>query len=623
MAVLLLGSFLSAEAAEFRLDLARTAGESAVTLRGEPEQEYLLESSTGLGAAGWSPLGSFVLTNEARVWRQPGAEASRFFRARAVDSAEAAVAPNFRLIDQDGKSRELYYYSTVPTVRAFVLIFTEGNYAAFAPKIAALKANAAFQNKVLFWTIDTSAGATRTNIKAQATAAGVTWPVFHDPLQLTMRAYDAHFSGEVLVVPTDSMNVAYRGVIDDGAHAYLATALSNVVQEARIVTTRLEPAVGKIARLERPVADYSTVIAPLLKDKCANCHSPGNIGEFEMTSHATILQHRESILEQVMTHQMPPWHADPEFGKFKNDTSLTAAELSALVDWLEAGGPRGGGAVDVLTEPEPAVSKWPADLGEPDQIVKIPQQSINATNTEPYRYIYANATNAQEKWLRAAVVRPSNRKVVHHYIVWNGHSSSDKLSGIATYVPGRTNVAFPTGTGVRLPANAPLTFNLHYTPTGENAEVDEPELGLWYAATPPAKEMKIAAPLNIFFAIPPGNPEFEVGGLFPQSFSVPTRVYSLSPHMHVRGLRMKFELSLPGVDGKKTILSVPNYSFDWQTIYYLDPPLDVPAGAAISLSGAFDNSDQNEENPDSSATVRWGEQSWEEMFIGYIEYSDR
>jgi hypothetical protein len=333
---------------------------------------------------------------------------------------------------------------------------------------------------------------------------------------------------------------------------------------------------------------------------------------------------------------MPPFYADPQYGKFHNDTSLSNTEKAELVDWLEAGAPRGAGP-DLLTNVPPLPPKWPAELGEPDQIVTIPMQQVPAVGTNAYRYIYANATNTEGKWLRAAVIHPGNRKVVHHYIVWQGHSNAAMLSGVALYAPGRNEQPFPDGTGVYLPPNCDLTFNLHYTSDGVD-ETDQPELGLWYADTPPPHELKRIAAINYLFtlgsmSIPAGAPDFEVtanasvldgspslGGVV---FNSPVRIYSLSPHMHFRGSRMRFELSLPGVTTKQILLSVPTYRFDWQTIYNFEQPVDLPAGAGINVVGAFDNSEQNLDNPDPNIAVTWGEQSWDEMFIGYIDYSSQ
>lgn len=589
----------------------------------EPGSEQLFEATSALGQ-NWNVLGSMRLQGESGSWRVPATPGNMFFRARRIFDEDAQFAENFRLIDHEGKSRELYYYVSLGTLKAIVITFAQGNYAEFAPKIANIKNRAIFQNNVMFWTIETGAAMDRASIKSAVAAAGITWPVFHDPLHLTTRDYNANFSGETFVIQRADMRIVYRGIIEDGANQFVASALSNVVNLQAVATTRVEPRVSPLAKASRPVADYATVIAPLLQSKCVTCHSPDNIAPFALTSHSSVTAFASVMKEEIMEGNMPPWHADPLYGNFKNDISLTPEQKATLVDWLAAGAPRGNGPDPLETVP-PAPPKWPAELGEPDQIVTIPTQDIPASGTVAYRYILANSTNTEDRWLRAAVVRPSNRRVVHHYIVWEGHSNFAQLSGLATYVPGETDTAFPEGTGILLKANMPMTFNLHYTATGQ-AETDKPELGLWYADAPPAAELKAAAPLNLVFTfggttIPANNPEFQM--VATHTFSNPARLYSFSPHMHVRGLRMRFELVLPGSSTRQVLCSVPNYDFHWQSTYYLRQPLDLPAQSRIEITGAFDNSAQNHHNPNPNVGVKWGEQSWEEMFIGYMEYSDR
>ena len=621
----------SLRAGEVRLDLIRAGSQATVQLSGEVGQEYLIESARG-SADQWAPVTSFVLSDLSKLWMDAAADSgNRFFRARTADPARDAA--DFRLIDQNGVSRELYYYAPDTTLEGIVLVFTEGNYGAFAPQIAALKANPTFANSVLFWTIETGVNNTRSNILKQATAAGMTWPVYHDPMQVVTHDYGAHFNGEAFVISPASMTIVYRGVIDDGVNHYMADALASLHASGQVMTTRLEPSQGAFAAPAHGVADYVTQVAPLIQTKCVVCHAPGNIGKFAVTNYASFVTNTDKIKTEVMAGRMPPWHADPEFGKFHNDISLSPAQKTMLLDWLDAGAPRGASTEDPLTNYASAPIEWPAELGPPDQIVTIPVQQVEATGTLAYRYIYANTTNTTDKWLKAAFVRPSNKKVVHHYIVWQGHSSVAQLSGIAGYAPGRTERPFPDGTGVLLPANCPVTFNLHYTADGEPEE-DQPELALWYADVPPAKELKTIAASNALFflgstQIPAGNGDFELtanayvvnnqatfGAI---KFNVPTRVYSLSPHMHFRGSRMRFELVQPS--GRTILLSVPHYNFDWQTIYSFETPIDVPAGATINVVGAFDNSALNLDNPDPTVGVTWGEQSWDEMFIGYIEYS--
>lgn len=611
------------------LSLSIQGNRATLFFGGEPGSEYVVgeatEISSGADADGhnhsWRTLGSVRLTGDSGQWQMDLAPSgNRFYRVGLIDSPN--LAANFRLIDQNGVSRELKYYQPATDIRAIVLTFADGNYSAFASKIAALKNNATYANSVLFWTIDVGEGKTRAQIAAAATAAGITWPVFQDPKHLVTADYDAHFSGETFLISRANMRIAYRGAIDDGAgNNYLATALSTLFANQPIAITRVEPTTGEIAHVERPIADYGTVIAPLLQAKCVTCHSPDNIAPFAMTSYDVVKNYAALIKSQVMAKKMPPWHADPIHGNFRNDVSLTEEERATLIDWIDAGTPPPA-AGDPLTVLPPEPPEWPVELGPPDEIVTIPAQSIPATGTVAYRYIYANAANPTQRWVKAAIVKPSNRRVVHHYLVWQGHVGFG-IDGMAGYAPGRTESAYPDGTGVSFPANCPLTFNLHYTATG-TAETDQPKLGLWYHATPPARALLSAYPFNAFFTIPAQARDHQVTAS--QTFNQAATIFSFNPHMHHRGSRMKFELVLP--NGSRSIVaSIPKYDFMWQTIYYLAQPLEIPAGSTINVIGAFDNSSLNlaltGPNMSPNNAVYWGDQSWEEMFIGYIQFAYR
>ena len=610
-----------ARAAEPSLSLTRTSSEATVRLSGDEGIEYLLESASD-SVQEWKVLSSFVLNDSTRIWREPaGNSGARFFRARTVPQTDDRFAKNFSLLDQDGMDRELYYYYGLETLDAVVLIFTEGNYSAFAPKISQLRTNRLFEESVFFWTIETGANNSRSNIVREAAEAGIDWPVLHDPMQFTAREYNARFNGEVFVIRASDMTVVYRGLIDDAvddeppANAFLATALSNVVGSTAITITRMEPSENPLPEVRRPLADYATVIAPLLQSKCVTCHSPGNIAPFALTNYQSVVENAPYMKEALMTFHMPPWHADPEYGKFKNDFGLSLTERATLVDWLRAGCPRTGGD-DPLTNIPPPPPKWPEELGPPDQVLTFPLQNIPAFGTLEYRYAYVTATNTEDRWLRAAVVRPGNPKVVHHYNVWEGRTATALV--LAAYSPGRTAGAYPDGTGWLLRAGMEMTIELHYTASGQE-ETDQPEIAFWYASEPPERVLQAAAPQDASIAIPPGDNDYEV--VAQHHFPNPVRLYFVNPHMHLRGSRMRFELSVPG-EPKRIIASIPRYHFHWQTVYHFDPPLDLPANSTIDVIGAFDNSHLNHHNPDPDATVYWGAQSWEEMYIGYMEYSD-
>ncbi|HTG43386.1 MAG TPA: hypothetical protein VK633_02520, partial [Verrucomicrobiae bacterium] len=469
---------------------------------------------------------------------------------------------------------------------------------------------------------------TRTGIAAEASRLGLNFPVMHDRAQTVAQLYRAGKAGEVVCVDRETLGVFYRGAINDRAEgssgiagtSFLAAALESFLTHQPIAVRQTKPPGCEVPLVAATELNYSRDIAPILRAKCVTCHSPGNIGPWAMTNHAIVQAYSSSMLEEISTKEMPPWHADPEFGRFKNDSSLTIQEERQLIQWLMAGAPRGEGP-DLLETIPPPPPKWPAELGEPDLVIRSPEQTIEASGVEPYRYIFVPTGLTQDKWLKAAIVRPSNPKVVHHYLVWEGASATQMAVGLAGYVPGTQRGAFPEGTGVLLHGNTPLTFNLHYTPDGENA-VDQPELGLWFHKTPPAK-MFITVPLvNQAFNIPAGAREHEVTAKLPIITALPYAgtLYGVSPHMHLRGTRMRFEVVYPD-NRREVLLSVPHYEFHWQTGYQFAQPVKIPAGSKLFAIGAFDNSDLNLENPDASQNVKWGEQSFEEMFIGYCDFT--
>jgi hypothetical protein len=331
-----------------------------------------------------------------------------------------------------------------------------------------------------------------------------------------------------------------------------------------------------------------------------------------------------------MTGEMPPWHADPAHGVFANDTSLPKAEAAMLVAWIDAGAPRGDGPDPLAAQDtRPAANfpnAWPIELGEPDYIVSIPRYTVAANGEIPYQYVTVPVDVPTEKWLRAAVILPGNTKVVHHSLVFMGSLldvllNRGGLGGyFAAYVPGLKPAPFPEGTAKRLPADAQVTFQMHYTAIG-NEETDETKLGLYFAKEPPKVELRTTAAANLNIQIAPGVAEYEREASVVPSVSKPILLYELSPHMHYRGSRFKFEAVYP--DGtSEVLLSVPRYEFHWQTLYRLTQPKRLPAGTRIRCRGAFDNSPQNDENPNPDATVRFGEQTDDEMFIGYLNYSE-
>jgi hypothetical protein len=342
---------------------------------------------------------------------------------------------------------------------------------------------------------------------------------------------------------------------------------------------------------------YVKDIAPMLQQKCVSCHSAGNIGPFAMSSHKKVKGWSEMIREVVLAKRMPPWHADPHFGKFSNDRSLTSTEMDTLFTWIDQGCPRGEGEDPlVMAAASARPVRW--DIGQPDIIVPLPKaQTIPATGVLQYRYVDSSFEMPQDGWLRACVVRPDNRKVVHHVIVRVKYPEGAKGKPeeevfLTSWAPGNTSPECPPGTGKFLPKGARFNFELHYNTTGK-PETDESEMGLYLAKEAPKVILETRTAENRDFSIPPGEADSRTHALY--SFKRDTLIYDLIPHMHLRGSWFKYEALYP--DGKKeTLLSVPNYDFNWQTEYRLAQPKRVPAGTWLLCTGGFDNSARNPYN---------------------------
>jgi len=334
------------------------------------------------------------------------------------------------------------------------------------------------------------------------------------------------------------------------------------------------------------------------------------------------------IEEVLLAQRMPPWHADPHYGSFVNERALAAEQAQTLVRWVEQGAPREPGDDPLASHAPPPARDWP--LGQPDFVVKFPTaQEIPASGVLDYRYIPVTSPIRSNAWLRAAVVRPGNKKVVHHILVLvttaqelQNHKMRNGGGGIdgyfSAYVPGYEAVPFPEGAGKFLPAGSILMFQVHYTTSGKT-ETDQSEIGLYLAREKPATELKTRSAFNVKFQIPPGSPNEESEAEF--KFTKDALLYDMSPHMHLRGSWFSYEAVYP--DGKKEVLlSVPHYDFKWQHLYRLTQPKRLPAGTRLVCRGAHDNSPQNPDNPDPNASVRFGDQTFDEMFIGYFNYTD-
>jgi hypothetical protein len=376
---------------------------------------------------------------------------------------------------------------------------------------------------------------------------------------------------------------------------------------------------GCIYSLDKEPIDYAKQVAPILESKCFSCHSPGNIGPFAMTNYARVKAMSDMIQEVVLARRMPPWQPDRHYGVFANATMISVDEARTLLRWIEQGAKRGEGGErgDPLEKAVAPHIEWP--LGEPDAIVSLPNvEEIPATGILDYRHIKVKVPFENDVWLKGVVARPDNKRVVHHIIVRvrepGQREDSQEDAFLLGWAPGSADMFFPENTGKRIKKGSTLDFEMHYTVSGK-PEKDQSRIGLYFLKDAPQMAYKTRAAYNFEFEIAPNDIASSAQATY--VFKRDAMLYDLSPHMHLRGSWFKFEALYP--NGKReTLLSVPRYDFNWQHNYRLKEPKRMPAGTWILCTGGFNNSTTNPYNPDAAIHVHWGDQSFDEMFIGFM-----
>jgi hypothetical protein len=555
-----------------------------------------------------------------------------FFSAYAKSGPSTAaeeVVRDFALLDHQGAFRHLYYHANDPETRAIVL-FVQGNGCPLVrkrvPELKRLRESYAGKG-VRFWMINANAQDTREEVAKEAAEFGIDVPILMDSAQLVARDLGISRTGEAIVIDPNGWRIRYRGAIDDrlsfesakpvAQREYLKDALEAALagDEIKVAKTKAPGCAITFAKSKAP--SYADTIAPLLVAKCAQCHTAGGIGPFAMSSHQKVRGWSDMIREVLMARRMPPWQADPHFGHFGNDFSLSDEETSALVQWIDAGAPRGKGP-DPLVKAKISVPEW--QLGPPDFIVEIPEQSVAAEGVFDYRYVTVKAPNTNDVWLRGTEIVPGNKAVLHHIIattIMPGENHEKHSKALTGYAPGMGPDLMPANTGRLLKAGSIIVFQLHYTASGK-AEIDRSRLGLYLATEPPAAELHSNVLIDSKFQIPAGEREFVSSKS--RRIDRDVLLYTMNPHMHLRGKWMRFVAKY--ADGtRETLLNVPNYRFDWQRNYELKEPKLLPKGTELVVEAAWDNSALNTNNPDPSKVVGWGDQTFNEMFYASFRYT--
>lgn len=500
---------------------------------------------------------------------------------------------------------------------------------AYAPRLAEI-AREFGKRGVAFFGVDANEQDGPVAIGRFAERHALPFPVLKDVGNVLADRLGAERTPEVFVLD-GSRAVVYRGRVDNqyaiGIHRasstqhYLVSALDAILAGRPVATPTTKAAGCKIGRATNSAKSgavtYSKQVARILQARCVGCHRPGEIAPFSLTDYRQAAGWSSMIAEVVDEGRMPPWHASPEYGRFANDARLSAEEKKAIRDWAAAGAPEGDPAD--LPPPPRFVEGW--QIPRPDLVLEMPHAiDIPAEGSMPYQVVEIDPKLTRDVWISAAQVRPGNPTVVHHVVVLvlpPGVEKIDAAGGdfLAAYAPGLPPRILPDGVAKRVPARSKLVLQMHYTPRGTK-QADRSRLGLVFAD--PAtihKELMSGMALNFRLQIPPGTRDYVSRADF--RFSRDSELLALMPHMHLRGRSMRFVAEYP--DGRREVfLDVPRYEFDWQNLYTLDRPKPMPEGTILHTEAHFDNSDENPNNPDPRRAITFGEQTWDEMHVGYL-----
>lgn len=491
---------------------------------------------------------------------------------------------------------------------------------------------------VAFVAIDSNVQDSLAEMAAHARKFSMDFAFLKDPSQELADRMGATRTPEVCVIDGDN-KIRYRGRIDDqfgigytkdkATKKELIDALEAILANADVATTSAAASGCLIGRGSRDTVKsesitYSDQVSRILQNRCVSCHRPGEIGPMDLGNYEDAAAWADMIVEVIDEGRMPPWHASESYGSFENDRRMPAAEIETVKNWARGGTTRG----DSSKEPAPIkyVDGW--QLGRaPDVVIPMRDKPYNvpAGGEVQYQYFVADPNLTEDTWVNGMEIVPGNRAVVHHILVFVREKGNNKkgLNGergfLAGYVPGTRVERMPEGMAKRIPANSELVFQIHYTPNG-TAQEDLSKVGFWFAdAKTITHEVQTTSSVQTNFRIPPKDGNYKTTAMQPDELPN-CELLSMSPHMHVRGKSFRYTAMYP--DGNKEILlDVPKYDFNWQTEYRLSEKKKVPSGTRIFCEAAFDNSANNLSNPNPNAWVQWGDQTYEEMMIGYFHIS--
>lgn len=506
----------------------------------------------------------------------------------------------------------------------------------YAPTLAAIESE--YRDRgVDFVFVNPNESEQMDRLRAAVQTHGLEGPYVRDDDRSISQTLKAKSTTEVFVLDR-SRTLVYRGAVDDQygfgytlenpRRTFLKDALEATLNgQAPVHAAMTAPGCELIIRANSEVAKpaevtYHRQIARIINRNCVECHRETGLAPIPLETYEQVRDYAGMIDSVVDRGVMPPWFAAPIAGDkaesgaelhWANERSLSDAEKADIVAWIDAETPEG----DPSDAPLPRQFPDGWLIGKPDAVYEFAEPvPVKATGFMPYQNITVETNLEEGKWVRAIEVQPGNRSVVHHVIVSLKSGGPDERDGYwGIYVPGNSTLDYPEGYAKWLPAGATLRFQMHYTPNGTATE-DSTRIGLVFAEEPPKHEVKVHAIVDPRFKIPAGANNHEVSA----KLDVPADVEVLGflPHMHLRGKAAKYELVRDGET--ETLLDVPHYDFNWQLLYRLAAPRQLKSGDTIRYTSWYDNSADNPANPDPTRDVRWGEQTYDEMHLGYVEY---
>lgn len=481
-------------------------------------------------------------------------------------------------------------------------------------------------------------------ITAYVTKHKISFPMLKDPGNRIADQFKAERTPEVFLLDNERA-VRYRGRIDDQyliglsrdniRRKDLAIAIGELLAGTSVSVAHTAPIgchIGRVSKVKpHGGVTYSNQIARIFNNRCVECHRKGELAPFALGSYKDVIGWEDTILEVIRTkgrNSMPPWYASSEHepGVFSNDARLTEDEKVLIEIWVDNGMPEGDKSQ--LPTPPQFVEGW--KIGEPDQIIEMRDPpvpfNVAAEGIIKYQHFEVDPGWDEDKYVIATEARPDNSAVVHHiiaYIIPPGEEDEEKKKSrkmLVGFAPGATPRVMNDGTALFVPAGSRLLFEMHYTPNG-TAQTDLSYIGVKFTAKGNVKRLftggaAAARELEI------KSNQITKGVVAQHTVNQAQMLLDMTPHMHLRGKSFQYELKQPKGKDWEMLLDVPNYDFNWQLTYKLKTPRLLKEGAVIRCTATFDNTDDNDANPDSNVTVGWGPQSWDEMMIGFFSTRD-